>query len=152
MKIKIALACPSFSGGGAEKIMVTLANKFYELGYKVVLPIVFYTVSNYGAMGAAITWAVVQVVVFFIWPPYVHSKFAKGIHKDWMIKDIFPSFLATMSYLVILKLINIDFEVFNRIEVFLILICLGCVLLVLNAIIYPNIRKLILAKIEGRII
>jgi O-antigen/teichoic acid export membrane protein len=118
----------------------------------VVLPIVYFAVSNYGAMGAAITWAVVQIVVFLIWPPFVHNKFAKGIHKNWIIKDIFPAFLGTLAYLVILKFINIDFELFNRIEVFLMLICLGSVLLVLNAMIYPNTRKVILEKIKGRAI
>lgn len=34
-KPKIALACPSFSGGGAERVMVTLANKFSDYGYPV---------------------------------------------------------------------------------------------------------------------
>src|SRR5690554_4751466 len=34
-KPRIALACPSFSGGGAERVMVTLANKFIEWGYPV---------------------------------------------------------------------------------------------------------------------
>ncbi|MBE0472459.1 MAG: glycosyltransferase, partial [Methyloprofundus sp.] len=32
---KIALAVPSFSGGGAERVMVILANKFIEFGYSV---------------------------------------------------------------------------------------------------------------------
>lgn len=36
-KQKIALAVPSFSGGGAERVMVTLANKFHEWGYPVDL-------------------------------------------------------------------------------------------------------------------
>lgn len=115
----------------------------------IVLPIVYFSVSIYGAIGAAITWFAVQFVGFLAWPPYVHSKFAKGIHQNWIIKDIFPAFLGTLVYLVILKLINIDFEVFNRIEIFLILICLGSILLVLNTTIYPNIRKIILEKIKG---
>lgn len=34
-KPRIALACTSFSGGGAERVMVTLANKFIEWGYPV---------------------------------------------------------------------------------------------------------------------
>lgn len=34
-KEKIALAVRSFSGGGAERVMVTLANKFHEWGYGV---------------------------------------------------------------------------------------------------------------------
>lgn len=32
---KVSLLCPSFSGGGAEKVMLTLANKFVELGVDV---------------------------------------------------------------------------------------------------------------------
>lgn len=32
---KISLLCPSFSGGGAEKVMITLANKFSQRGYAV---------------------------------------------------------------------------------------------------------------------
>ena len=32
---KIALAVPSFSGGGAERVMIVLANKFVEWGYSV---------------------------------------------------------------------------------------------------------------------
>lgn len=116
----------------------------------IVLPIVFFAVSTYGAIGAGIAWALVQLAVFFIWPPFVHSKFAKGIHKDWMIKDITPAFVITAVYLVILKFIAIDFEIFNRIEIFLVLILLGCVLLVLNAVVYPNIRNAFLEKIKGR--
>jgi len=114
----------------------------------IVLPIVYFSVSNYGAIGAAITWFAVQLVTFLIWPPFVHSKFAKGIHKNWMISDIFPSLFMTMVYLSILKYIDINFQLFNRIEIFLILIILGGVLLVLNSIVYPNIRAGILEKVK----
>lgn len=34
-KPKIALACTSFSGGGAERVMINLANKFIEWGFPV---------------------------------------------------------------------------------------------------------------------
>jgi glycosyltransferase involved in cell wall biosynthesis len=33
--IRVGLAVGSFSGGGAERVMITLANKFYEWGYSV---------------------------------------------------------------------------------------------------------------------
>jgi O-antigen/teichoic acid export membrane protein len=113
----------------------------------IALPIVFYSVMNYGAIGAAIAWFFVQLISFLIWPPFVHSKFAKGIHRDWMMKDILPSLLMTVLYLSILKLLNIDFKIFNRVEIFMILIFLGVILLILNTIIYPNIRKIIFKKI-----
>lgn len=118
----------------------------------ISLPIVFFAVVNYGALGAGIAWTVVQFIGFLLWPPFVHSKFAKGIHKDWMLKDIAPSFFLTIVYIVILEIIDIDFIIFNRLEVFVILLCLGGVLLILNAMIYPNIRKVILEKIKGNLI
>ena len=117
----------------------------------IVLPIVYFAVSSYGAIGAGIAWFAVQLVCFLIWPPFVHSKFAKGIHKDWVVKDIAPAFVLTVVYIVILKIIDIDFNVFNRLEVILILLCLGGVLLILNAMIYPNVRRVILEKIKGKV-
>lgn len=44
LKKKIALAVPSFSGGGAERVMVILANKFIEWGF----PVDFIVVSDKG--------------------------------------------------------------------------------------------------------
>jgi len=114
------------------------------------LPIVFYAVTNYGAMGAGIAWFIIQLICFMIWPPYVHSKFAKGIHRDWMIIDILPSLLVTISYLFILRIVNINFQIYSRFEVFCILIGLGLILLVLNAIIYKNIRNIILEKLRRK--
>ena len=114
----------------------------------LILPIIFYTVKNYGAIGAGITWFSAQLIMFLVWTPFVHHKFAKGIHKDWMIKDIMPSFLVTIIFLVILKVINIDFSVFNRIEIFGVLVCLGIVLLAFNTMVYRSARDLIIVKFK----
>jgi O-antigen/teichoic acid export membrane protein len=116
----------------------------------IALPIVFYSVMHYGAIGAAIAWFAIQLAGFLIWPPFVHSKFAKGIHKDLMVKDILPSLLVTIIYLIILKVINIDFSIFNRVEIFMILILLGVILLILNAMIYPNSRNMIIGRIKSK--
>lgn len=117
----------------------------------IVLPIVYFAVSTYGAIGAGITWMAVQFVAFLIWPPFVHNKFAKGIHKNWILEDIMPAFVMTIGYLIVLKVINIDFNIFNRLGIFLILLGLGGILLILNTMIYPNIRKVILEKIKGKL-
>ena len=118
-------------------------NTFFPL---LVLPVVFFAVSNYGAIGAGIAWFIIQVVCFIAWPPFIHSKFAKGIHKEWILKDILPSLIVTLGYLFILKFININFELFNRLEIFSMLIGFGLILLFLNVLVYPNIRNVILNK------
>ena len=130
-------------------------NLKYHIGFNtyfplIALPVVYYTVSTYGAIGAGFIWFMIQLIVFFVWPPFVHSKFAKGIHKDWIIKDILPSFLLTGLYLSILKFIDIDFHIFNRVEIFMALVFLGLVLLFLNIIIYPNTRNMIISKLKKK--
>jgi len=107
----------------------------------IALPIVFYAVTFYGALGAGLAWFLIQAVTFLIWPPFVHSKFAKGIHFSWIFKDILPSLIITIGYLWILDLINIDFALFNRLETFIILIILGGLLLVLNLLILFEFNK-----------
>ena len=104
------------------------------------LPIVFYAVTNYGALGAGIAWFGIQLICFLIWPPFVHAKFAKGIHADWLIKDILPSLLLTIAYLFCLKYIDIDFSLYNRFEIFSSLIGLGIFLLFLNALTLSKVR------------
>jgi len=111
-------------------------NTFFPL---VALPIVFYAVRNYGALGAGLAWFGIQGITFLIWPPFVHSKFAKGIHFDWLFKDILPPLLISLIYFFVLQKIDIDFSVYNRVEVFMILIGLGSLLLALNFLTFPEV-------------
>jgi len=106
----------------------------------VTLPIILYSIVHYGAIGAAIAWFWIQLVGFIVWPPFIHHKFASGIHRDWIIKDILPSFIMTIIYISILKYIDIEFTIYNRVETFFILIVLGIILLICNILVYPNIR------------
>ncbi len=116
----------------------------------IALPVIFYAISNFGAIGAAITWFLIQLVTFLIWPPFVHSKFAPTIHKDWILKDILPSLLITVIFVVFVSKFGIDFSTLNRFEIILTLFGYGAVLLILNALAYKNVRVLIKSKILKR--
>ncbi|MGM0520099.1 MAG: hypothetical protein ACQERD_10695 [Campylobacterota bacterium] len=41
-------------------------NTFFPI---LALPIVYFAVTNYGALGAGIAWFAIQLFVFLIWPP-----------------------------------------------------------------------------------
>ena len=107
----------------------------------IALPIIFYMVSNYGALGAGISWFAIQLIGFLFWPAFIHNKFAPGLHRDWMMKDILPAFLTTIIYIGILNMIEIDFNVFSRVEIFITLMTLGIGLLLLNLMVYKDTRK-----------
>ena len=104
--------------------------------------VIILAVHFYGALGAGITWFGLQTFFLLWWPGFIHSKFAPGIHKDWVFKDILPILLVSVVYLLLLKEISIDFSE-NRLILFFTLIGLGFVLLCLNIIVSEEGRKIL---------
>lgn len=96
--------------------------------------VIILAVHFYGALGAGITWFGLQTFFLLWWPGFIHSKFAPGIHKDWVFKDILPSLMMSLVYLLLMKNIGIVFSE-NRLILFLTLIGLGLGLLFLNTVV-----------------
>lgn len=99
----------------------------------VQIIIVALAVHFYGALGGGIAWFGLQTFFLLLWPGYIHSKFAPGIHKDWVLKDILPILVMSTVYLMIVKNTGISFSE-NKLTLFLTLIGLGIILLVLNTV------------------
>jgi O-antigen/teichoic acid export membrane protein len=53
-------------------------------------PAIVYMATNYGVVGAGITWCVLRVTFFLVWTPIVHRKFLPGFHCSWLFRDILP--------------------------------------------------------------
>lgn len=100
----------------------------------VQIIVVILAVHFYGALGAGIAWFGLQTFFLLWWPGFIHSKFAPGIHKDWIFKDILPSLMMSLVYLLLMKNIAIVFSE-NRLILFLTLIGLGLGLLFLNTVV-----------------
>lgn len=88
----------------------------------------------YGALGAGIAWFGLQIVFLSFWPGYIHNKFVPGIHKEWIFKDILPVLFTSIIYLYVVKLIDVNFDNFSRIEIFLTLMLYGIGMLIANSI------------------
>jgi O-antigen/teichoic acid export membrane protein len=113
-------------------------NTYFSL---LALPILFFAINSYGALGAGVAWFFIHLTSFLIWPTFVHNKFGKGIHRDWLLKDILTPLILTIIYLSILKFIDIDFSTYSRFETFIILVALGIGLLFLNMLTFSEFRK-----------
>lgn len=105
-------------------------------------------VYTYGALGAGIAWFTLQAVFLSFWPGYIHSKFAKGIHKNWMLKDVLPMMVSSLVILVAIKNININFFSFGRVELFVILVSIGGIVLVVNSLVASDVRNMILRRLK----
>lgn len=110
-------------------------------GFIQIIVIIF-AVHFYGALGAGIAWFGLQTFFLLWWPGFIHSKFAPGIHKEWIFKDILPSLMMSLVYLFFMKNVGIDFSE-NRLILFLTLIALGLGLLFLNIVVSQEGRKVL---------
>jgi|SaaInlLV_10m_DNA_2_1039722.scaffolds.fasta_scaffold00428_15 O-antigen/teichoic acid export membrane protein len=115
----------------------------------ISIPLIIWSAYNYGATGVAIVWFVFRLVSFLIWTPIVHHKFAPGVHKNWIIKDIMPIFVSTILFILLVNYIDFSFD-YTRGMIFFLLLTIGFCLLVVNSFVSSEGRKMIINIILGR--
>ena len=52
------------------------------------IPLIAYAAFMHGALGVAITWAVLRLILFLIYPAIVHRRLVPGMHLKWLLIDI----------------------------------------------------------------
>ena len=116
----------------------------------VYFPLILFSADHYGAMGTAITWFVMQGLLFFILPAIVHHKYAPGMHQKWLLEDIFPILITAVVMLLLLRKIPVHFELISRIDGFLIVSSMTVFLVVICAFSSNVCRDLLLTLIQRR--
>lgn len=56
----------------------------------LVAPTIIYFSRQFGAIGAGYTWVGVNVILFLLWVPLVHTRFFVRFHLRWMMYEIIP--------------------------------------------------------------
>lgn len=54
----------------------------------IFVPLLLLAVTRFGMVGAGYAWVISNVLPFVAWLPVVHSRYFKGRHLDWLLKDI----------------------------------------------------------------
>lgn len=114
---------------------LTMHTKAYTFILFVFSPILAWSVYAYGAIGASIVWFIFALLFFFLWVPVVHHFFAPKLYRNWMLKDILPTFISTSSYLLITHLFIDIQNILDRSMIFLVLLLLGIGLFIVNSLI-----------------
>src|SRR5256885_664248 len=68
----------------------------------ILIPAVIFSTWYYGAVGAAMAWAITNLFFLLFWTPIVHGKFLPEIRTAWLLRDVFPA-LAIAAALVFLS-------------------------------------------------
>lgn len=68
----------------------------------LLIPSLVWATMRYGMTGAGWAWLASNVIYFLVWVPKVHSRFVKGLHAQWVLKDIGVIVLMTTSGVVVM--------------------------------------------------
>lgn len=89
--------------------------RLYVIGSTIALviqvPLIYFVVVEYGALGAGQLWFGYSLIWFLGWTAIVHSKFLPGFHVKWLVKDFLPMVVAILisSYILDgISCVNID--------------------------------------------
>lgn len=63
----------------------------------LLIPVLIWATWQYGMVGAGYAWLCSNVVYFLLWIPWVHGRLAKGLHLQWLMKDIVVIVLLTVT-------------------------------------------------------
>jgi O-antigen/teichoic acid export membrane protein len=121
---------------------------YNTISASIQIPVIMYAALEWGATGVALTWFILRLVSFVVWIPIVHRKFAPGIHKVWLLKDVLPFLVCTLTCLAMVRMININFFAFSRVEIFTFLVGIGLVLFVVNLTALSDTRNVITGAIR----
>ena len=127
---------------------LALANGFTKvnlysgiIGLIIIIPMMMYTITHYGMLGATIPWVFINVTTFFILGIYIVRRFLPGEIWVWLIWDILLPIFLTVLIGVILNFILMPIN--NDYFFILKSIIIGLISILFNLILYqykyPNI-------------
>ncbi|MCB8747116.1 oligosaccharide flippase family protein [Rhodoferax sp. U2-2l] len=73
----------------------------------LLIPGLIWATMQYGFIGAGWAWLSANVVYFLVWVPKVHRRFMKGLHVQWLLRDVgMPAILSVISAALVHYLAN----------------------------------------------
>lgn len=76
----------------------------------VNVPLIVLLAIYYGPIGVAWLWFGFRLLSLLLWVPFIHRKFAPGLHKEWILEDVLipiaPSMLVVLSGVYLISMVN----------------------------------------------
>ena len=112
----------------------------------ILVPMLFFWVGKYGALGASFVWLTVNLGCLLISVPIFHRLYLKGELKNWFLKDTLYPILLVLIIAGSFKYIQVLY--FHNIEI----IALGILLLIallIYSIFLPETRLILIEKYKS---
>lgn len=98
------------------------------------VPAVTFATINYGAIGAATVWLILNLVYLLIWIPRIHSKLVPSLNRPWFVNDIGKILMACCVPVAMFSWIQSDLHHLSRLASFGVIVILGIVTIFFTAI------------------
>lgn len=69
----------------------------------IFIPLLFWATGKYGMIGAGYAWITANLLPFIVWLPFVHRRFVKGLHIQWLLHDVLPTMAVSITVAFILR-------------------------------------------------
>ncbi|WP_445619239.1 lipopolysaccharide biosynthesis protein [Kushneria sp. Sum13] len=116
----------------------------------IVVPVVVVAAWQWQAIGVAVAWCGFRLLSFLLWTPFVHARFAPGIHREWMTRDILPCAAATALMLLFYQWLGLSLWTLPRPWIFVSLMSMGIAILLVNAVVSSVGRDMIIRRLQER--
>jgi len=123
----------------------------------IVIPLIIYSITNFGMIGATFPWVLINVSSFFLIGIHIVTKFLPKQLSSWLIWDVFLPIIVTLIVVILIEMI---FFSFNSIYVFFVKsVSIGVLSFVFNVFIFNQKNpeneffnyELMLKKIRGKL-
>lgn len=126
---------------------LALANGFTKInlytgiiGLMMVIPLMIYSIKNYGMLGATFPWIFINLISFIVVGVYVVNRFLKNNIIRWLLFDIFIPCLITVIIGLFVFLLAKGFEF--KLEFIVNSILIGLISLIINMIVYNKLNPI----------
>lgn len=113
--------------------LLTVANGWTRFGFYVnlcmlvlMVPLTIFLALQYGTMGGALSWAILNTVYFFFSPILIHKNYLKGEAFNWYWKDTLLPAIGTIAIILAAKFCLFN-RAYNNITEFILLITVGII-------------------------
>ena len=104
------------------------------VGLIIVVPLIIYSIKNYGMIGATFPWVLINIATFFCVGIYIVHKFLPMQLRNWLVWDVLIPIIVTLTVVSIVEVL------FNSIDSYYLFILksiiIGITSFVLNLFLY----------------
>jgi O-antigen/teichoic acid export membrane protein len=111
----------------------------------ILVPMIPWLASRYGADGAAWLWASTNFFLFLVWNSVLLKKVAKPLFPHWLLRDTLRPFIFTFSLATIFSSALSGLQQ-GRLGLFLICLSVGIITFITTALSMQNIRHWLIRK------